>query len=634
MRKNILAFCLTLFFSGMYAQQAPATHLNIIPEPVSTIVKKGTFSPPKHITVSRPDGADNDLTVNFLTEKLRNFTDGKVTVKNSGKATIQLILNTTKDTSIGNEGYTLTVLPKNITIRANSAAGLFYGVQTLVQLFPPEIESPHTTACNDVKIPVLEITDYPRVGWRGLMLDVARHFFTVDEVKQYIDKMVRYKYNMLHWHLTDDEGWRIEIKSLPKLTTVGAWRVEKTGWFGSFAPAKSDEPKNYGGYYTQEQIKDVIAYAKERHVQIMPEIDVPGHSSAALAAYPDLSCFPETDDKHVRDGAPFLDWNTGGRPAAIMENTLCPANENVYDFMDKVLTEVAALFPFEYIHTGGDEAPYTFWEKSPAVKQLMEREGLKNMAEVQSWFGKRVEKIILAKGKKMMGWDEILEGGITPTTGLMSWRGISYGIEASKSGHPVVMSPSNFVYIDLMQGDVSTEPRVYNSLRLNQTYKFNPIPEGSDGRYILGGQGNLWTEQIYNMRQAEYMTWPRGLAIAESLWSPEGKKDYNNFIRKTENHFIRFDFAETKYSRAMYDPIIRVKKEGENYLVELTPEIEGLDIYTSFDNSEPDRFYPKYSSPQFIPKDAGQMKITTYKGTKRVGRMITLQVEDLKRRVK
>ena len=634
MRKNILAFCLTLFFSGMYAQQAPATHLNIIPEPVSTIVKKGTFSPPKHITVSRPDGADNDLTVNFLTEKLRNFTDGKVTVKNSGKATIQLILNTTKDTSIGNEGYTLTVLPKNITIRANSAAGLFYGVQTLVQLFPPEIESPHTTACNDVKIPVLEITDYPRVGWRGLMLDVARHFFTVDEVKQYIDKMVRYKYNMLHWHLTDDEGWRIEIKSLPKLTSVGAWRVEKTGWFGSFAPAKSDEPKNYGGYYTQEQIKDVIAYAKERHVQIMPEIDVPGHSSAALAAYPDLSCFPETDDKHVRDGAPFLDWNTGGRPAAIMENTLCPANENVYDFMDKVLTEVAALFPFEYIHTGGDEAPYTFWEKSPAVKQLMEREGLKNMAEVQSWFGKRVEKIILAKGKKMMGWDEILEGGITPTTGLMSWRGISYGIEASKSGHPVVMSPSNFVYIDLMQGDVSTEPRVYNSLRLNQTYKFNPIPEGADGRYILGGQGNLWTEQIYNMRQAEYMTWPRGLAIAESLWSMETKKDYNNFIRKTENHFLRFDFAETKYSRAMYDPIIRVKKEGENYLVELTPEIEGLDIYTSFDNSEPDRFYPKYSSPQFIPKDAGQMKITTYKGTKRVGRMITLQVEDLKRRVK
>ena len=634
MRKNILAFCLTLFFSGMYAQQAPATHLNIIPEPVSTIVKKGTFSPPKHITVSRPDGADNDLTVNFLTEKLRNFTDGKVTVKNSGKATIQLILNTTKDTSIGNEGYTLTVLPKNITIRANSAAGLFYGVQTLVQLFPPEIESPHTTACNDVKIPVLEITDYPRVGWRGLMLDVARHFFTVDEVKQYIDKMVRYKYNMLHWHLTDDEGWRIEIKSLPKLTSVGAWRVEKTGWFGSFAPAKSDEPKNYGGYYTQEQIKDVIAYAKERHVQIMPEIDVPGHSSAALAAYPDLSCFPETDDKHVRDGAPFLDWNTGGRPAAIMENTLCPANENVYDFMDKVLTEVAALFPFEYIHTGGDEAPYTFWEKSPAVKQLMEREGLKNMAEVQSWFGKRVEKIILAKGKKMMGWDEILEGGITPTTGLMSWRGINHGIEASKSGYPVVMSSSNYVYIDLMQGDVSTEPRVYNSLRLNQTYKFNPIPEGADGRYILGGQGNLWTEQIYNMRQAEYMTWPRGLAIAESLWSPEGKKDYNNFIRKTENHFNRFDFAETKYSRAMYDPIIRVKKEGENYLVELTPEIEGLDIYTSFDNSEPDRFYPKYLSRQFIPKDAGQMKITTYKGTKRVGRMITLQVEDLKRRVK
>ncbi len=634
MKRNLIAFCLTLVFSGMYAQKNPVTELNLIPEPVSTVAGQGHFTLPEHVTLLRPEGAENDLTAGFLSEKLTNTCNSRVTVKKSGKATIQLLLNQTADATTGNEGYTLKVTPKNIFIRANTPAGLFYGVQTLIQLFPPRIESADKAENTEWKIPVVEITDYPRVGWRGLMLDVSRHFFTVAEVKQYIDKMVRYKFNMLHWHLTDDEGWRIEIKSLPKLTSVGAWRTEKTGWFGSFSPSKPGEPKNYGGFYTQEQIKDVIAYAKERHVQIMPEIDVPGHSSAALAAYPELSCFPATDDKHVRDGAPFLDWNTGGRPAAIMENTLCPASENVYDFMDKVLTEVAALFPFEYIHTGGDEAPYTFWEKSPDVKQLMEREGLKNLAEVQSYFGKRVEKIILSKGKKMMGWDEILEGGITPTTGLMSWRGISHGIEASKSGHPVVMSPSNFVYIDLMQGDVSTEPRVYNSLRLSQTYKFNPVPEGADPKYILGGQGNLWTEQIYNMRQAEYMTWPRGLAIAESLWSPESKKDYNNFIRKTENHFVRFDYARTKYSPAMYDPIIRVKKQGEKFSVELTPEIEGLDIYTSFDNSEPDHFYPKYTKPLLIPRDAGLMKITTYKGSKRAGRMMTLRVEDLKNRAK
>ena len=634
MRRNTFALCLALIFTSMYAQQNSFSTLNIIPEPVSVVEKQGTFTLPEKVSVLRPSGNENDITVNFLTQKLTEIAGRKVTVKNYGNATLQLILNVSKNASIGDEGYTLAVTPRNITIRANTAAGLFYGVQTLMQLFPPEIECRQQQGKRVWKIPAVEITDYPRVGWRGLMLDVSRHFFTVDEVKLYIDKMVRFKYNMLHWHLTDDEGWRIEIKSLPKLTEVGAWRVEKTGWFGSFSHAEKGEPTTYGGFYTQEQIKDVIAYAKERHVQIMPEIDVPGHSSAALAAYPELACFPETDDKFVRNGAPFLNWNTGGRPAAIMENTLCPANENVYEFMDKVLTEVAALFPFEYIHTGGDEAPYTFWEKSPEVKQLMERQGLKNMAEVQSYFGKRIEKIILAKGKKMMGWDEILEGGITPTTALMSWRGISHGIEASKSGHSVVMSPSNYVYIDLMQGDVSTEPRVYNSVRLNQTYKFNPMPEGADARYILGGQGNLWTEQIYNMRQAEYMTWPRGLAIAESLWSPESKKDWNNFIRKTENHFVRFDFAETKYSPAMYDPIIRVKKEGEKYLVELTPEIEGLDIYTSFDNSEPDRFYPKYSSPQLIPGDAGQMKITTYKGKKRVGRMMTLRVEDLKSRAR
>lgn len=633
MKKILFAFCLILFSNSMYSQQTDR-RISIIPEPVSVIEKKGSFTLPEKILLVQPAGKENDITAYFLQKRLSIPTGRTVSIFKSGNGTIRLVLNKERNVQIGDEGYTLSVNPKSITVKANTPAGLFYGAQTLIQLFPPEIESKQAQSKIKWTIPAVEITDYPRVGWRGLMLDVARHFFTVDEVKQYIDKMSRYKFNMLHWHLTDDEGWRIEIKSLPKLTEVGAWRVGKTGWFGSFSQPEPNEPKDYGGFYTQEQIKEVIAYAKERFVQIMPEIDVPGHSSAALAAYPELSCFPETNDKQVRTGAPFLDWSTGGRPAAIMENTLCPAKENVYEFMDKVMTEVAALFPFEYIHTGGDEAPYTFWQKSPDVKALMEREGLKNLAEVQSYFGKRVEKIVLSKGKKMMGWDEILEGGITPTTGLMSWRGINYGIEASKAGHKVVMSPSNYVYIDLMQGDVSTEPRVYSSLRLNQTYKFNPIPEGADGNFILGGQGNLWTEQVYNMRQAEYMTWPRGLAIAESVWSPESKKNWNNFIRKTENHFKRFDFAETKYSPAMYDPIVSVKKNGDQCFVELTPEIDGLDIYTSFDNSEPDNFYPKYTKAQLIPKDASLMKITTYKGKRRVGRMMILRVEDLKSRAR
>lgn len=634
MKKIILTFTFAMMCLIGFSQQVERG-ISIIPEPVSMVKKGGHYVLPNDVVISSPAGNEMKFTNDLLTKKLSTAPGKKVQIRsNAANANIELALNSRADSKIGDEGYTLSVTSSKISIKANKPAGLMYGVQTLLQLFPPQIESAKAEQNVSWQVPQVEITDYPRVGWRGLMLDVSRHFFTVDEVKQYIDNMVKYKYNMFHWHLTDDEGWRIEIKSLPKLTEVGAWRQEQIGWFGSFSQPDPNAPKAYGGFYTQEQIKDVINYAKERNVQIMPEIDVPGHSSAILAAYPELACFPGSEDHFVRTGAPFLDWNTGGRPAAIYENTLCPSNEKVYEYMDKIMTEVAALFPFDYIHTGGDEAPYTFWEKSDAVKKLMQREKIKDMAGVQSYFGKRLEQIILSKGKKMMGWDEILEGGITPTTALMSWRGTQYGIDASKSGHYVVMSPSNYVYIDLMQGDLSTDPRVYSSVRLNQTYKFDPIPEGADGRYILGGQANLWTEQIYNMRQAEYMTWPRAFAVAESVWSPKDKKDWDKFITKIEDHFVRFNYAKTKYSPAMYDPIVKVTREGDNYFVELTPEIKGLDIYTSYDSSTPDNFYPKYTKAQLVPKDATLMRIITYRGDKPVGRLMSIPVEDLKKRVR
>lgn len=634
MKKNLLTF--TLILCSLTSMSGQAAHeISIIPEPVSLVQKSGHYLLPDEVIISSSLGKETAFVNRFLKEKLSRAPGKKVEVKeNASNADIELSLYRSADAAMGDEGYRLTVTPQKITLKANKPAGLLYGVQTLLQLMPPQIESDQREENVMWQLPAVEITDYPRVEWRGLMLDVSRHFFTVDEVKQYIDNMAKYKYNMFHWHLTDDEGWRIEIKSLPKLTEVGAWRAEQIGWFGSFSQPEQGAPKNYGGFYTHEDIKEVIRYAMERNIQVMPEIDVPGHSSAALAAYPELSCFPGSGDHFVRTGAPFLDWNTGGRPAAIYENTLCPANENVYDFMEKVMGEVADLFPFAYIHTGGDEAPYTFWEKSPAVKQLMEREGIKDMAGVQSYFGKRVEQIILSKGKKMMGWDEILEGGITPTTALMSWRGIQHGIEASKSGHYVVMSPNSYVYIDLMQGDLSTDPRVYGNLRLKQTYKFDPVPEGADAEYILGGQANLWTEQIYNIRQAEYMTWPRAFAVAESLWSPKEKKDWNRFVTKTEDHFVRFHYAQTKYSPAMYDPIVSVKKEGDAYSVTLTSEIDGVDIYTSYDASTPDNFYPKYTKAQRIPHDADIMRIITYRDDKPIGRLMSIRTEDLKKRAK
>lgn len=630
-------FLLIVTLTGLAALMAApvGSRLSLIPEPVSVITHEGSFQLPAEVRIAAPAGEDTRFVKSLLEEKL-GAAPGRLVrwVTGDREADIVLMLNNADDAETGEEGYRLQVTPQQITLRANKPAGLLYGVQTLFQLMPPQIEGGSRDEGTEWQIPLVEIVDYPRVGWRGLMLDVARHFFTVEEVKQYIDMMVKYKYNMFHWHLTDDEGWRIEIKSLPKLTEVGAWRPEQIGWFGDFTPPSPDAPKTYGGYYTHDQIREVIRYAAERNIQVMPEIDVPGHSSAALAAYPELACFPGSGDHFVRTGAPFLDWNTGGRPAAIFENTLNPASEKVYAFMDKVLTEVAALFPFEYIHTGGDEAPYTFWEKSPEVKQLMKREQLEDMAAVQSYFGKRVEKIILAKGKKMMGWDEILEGGITPTTALMSWRGIQHGIEASNSGHYVVMSPSNYVYIDLMQGDLSTDPRVYNSLRLNRTYQFDPIPEGANPAYILGGQANLWTEQIYHIRQAEYMTWPRAFAVAESLWSPREKKDWNRFVEKVEDHFNRFDYSRTNYSPAMYEPVVTVKKEGDDYFVTLTPEIEGLSIHLSFDASTPDCFSPRVTAPLKVPRNAYVMRIVSYRDGKPAGRMMHISVDDLKKRVR
>lgn len=631
MKNFMLTFCLILLPTIMMGQKTKS--IAIIPEPVSMELQEGEFTLKKNIIISSSHDEEVANVISFLKKKLSASTQSTYKIEDNSSL-IELILNEKSDNTIGEEGYKLSVNAERVVIWANKPQGLFYGVQTLLQLLPAEVESKDAVENVAWTIPAIEITDYPRVGWRGLMLDVSRHFFTVDEVKQYIDAMVRYKYNMLHWHLTDDEGWRVEIKSLPKLTEIGAWRVEKIGSFGYFSDPLPDEPKNYGGFYTHDDIREIVQYAKERYIDVMPEIDVPGHSLAAIASYPELSCTDGAENYNVRSGEPILDWSQGAPPVGIIDNNLCPTNEFTYEFIDKVMTEIAELFPFEYIHTGGDEAAYNFWRENEDVKALMKKEGFTTIPEVQSYFGKRVEKIVLSKGKKMMGWDEILEGGITPSTALMSWRGIQHGIDASNSGHYVVMSPSNFVYIDLMQGDVATEAPVYQSLRLNQTYKFDPVPEEANAQYVLGGQANLWTEQIYNIRQAEYMTWPRAFAVAESLWSPREQKNWEKFIDKTESHFERLDFAETKYSPAIYDPIIKVAKKDDKYYVTLTTEIDGLDIYTSFDNSTPDKFYPKYTEVQLIPKDASLMRIITYRGEKPMGRLMSISVDDLKKRAR
>lgn len=608
----------------------------IIPEPVSVLKKAGTFTLPENISILGPKTEDLNQTIVLLSERISTATGKFVSaVTTANHPTIKLIINHQADTQLGNEGYKLNVNPTQIVITANKPAGIFYGVQSLIQLFPTEIESKGTAKNVKWVLPCVDVIDYPKLGWRGLMFDVARHFFTKDEVKQFIDNMVRYKFNLLHLHLTDDEGWRIEIKGLPKLTEVGAWSVKKVGTFGDFIPPTADEPRTYGGFYTQEDIKELVGYAQARFVNIMPEIDVPGHSLAAIASYPELSCTPDAVNYKVRSGEKIMDWSRGAPPLALVDNTLCPANEKVYTFLDTVISQVAKLFPFEYIHMGGDEAPRNYWEKNDQVKALMQREGLKTIPQVQAYFEKRVEQIVVSKGKKFMGWDEILEGGVSPTASVMSWRGLKYGIEASKEKHNVVMSPTEFAYLDYMQADQITEPKVYAALRLNKSYQFNPIPAGADPQFIIGGQANLWTEQIFTFRQVQYMVWPRAFAVAESVWSPIEKKNWTSFVDRTEAHFKRLDLAEIKYSPAIYDPIFTVKRSADKQLmIDLTTEIDGLDIYYSFDNSTPDRFYPKYTSALTPPKDASMLRVITYRGKQPIGRLISMPIADLQKRAR
>ncbi|MGB4399562.1 MAG: family 20 glycosylhydrolase [Daejeonella sp.] len=634
--KKAFLFLFSLLISINSFSQQIANEIAIIPQPVSVVRGAGQFTLPKNVVIQAESIPDLSHTVAFLRERLSEPTGYRViSVTSSQTPTIKLQLNAQSDSKLGNEGYNLSVTPSLITIKANKAAGLFYGAQSLIQMFPAEIES--KVKINHVNwiAPVAEITDYPKLGWRGLMFDVARHFFTKNEVKQYIDAMARYKYNLLHLHLTDDEGWRIEIKGLPKLTEVGAWRADRTGTFGDFIPPTADEPRTYGGFYTQDDIRELVKYAKERFVDIMPEIDVPGHSLAAIAAYPELSCTPDAVNYKPRSGEKIMDWSGGAPPKALIDNTLCPANEKAYVFMDSVLTQIAQLFPFEYIHLGGDESPINFWQNNPQVRALMAREGMKDIKEVQGYFTKRVEKIVESKGKKLMAWDEVLEGGVSQSTAVMSWRGMKYGIEAAHDKHQVVMSPTTYAYLDYMQSDVLSEPRVYESLRLNKSYEFEPIPDGVDPQYIKGGQANLWTEQIYNIRQAEYMTWPRGFAIAEAVWSPKDRKNWPEFFSRVENHFKRFDLAEIKYAPSVYDPIFKATKAPGNRLkVELTTEVKGLDIHYSFDSSFPDKFYPKYTTPLIVPIDASQLKLITYKNGKPVGRMLTMPISELKSRAR
>ena len=618
-------FTSALFF--LISCFAQAQHA-IIPNPVSYIAEKGNFvvTPTTKVVLKNSNSELFQVADLFFSSFVIKGLKVVQSKPNANSKNIEISLNSIADESIGKEGYSLKVRQNKVELKANNVIGVFYALQSLDQLFDFNAKSN-----GNVVLPACTITDFPRFGWRGLMLDVSRHFFSTSDVKKYIDWMSKYKFNVLHWHLSDDNGWRIEIKALPKLTEIGAWRVERFGAFGNREAPSEGEATAYGGFYTQEEIKDILHYAAERQITIVPEIDIPGHSMALLAAYPELSTLKEP--KMVNPGSSFADWHGDGTFTMKIENSLNPSDEKVYAILDTIFGEVAALFPGQYIHIGGDECYHGFWEKDPGCVALMQKENLKDAKELQSYFIKKVVNIITSKGKKAIGWDEILYGGLADGAAIMSWRGTKGGIEASKAGHEVVMSPNSFAYLDYTQGDPSVEVPVYAKLSLKKSYEFEPAPEGVDPKYILGGQGNLWTEKIPTIEHAFYMTYPRALAIIESVWSPSEKKEWNNFSTRLETHFNRFETAGKPISKAVYDPIVIVKKQDGKMMCTLSNDLSNVDIYYTIDGTFPAQYSTKYTQPFEIPKGDITFRAVSYRNGKPIGRTLTISKEMLEKRI-
>lgn len=558
--------------------------LHLIPQPESVILKEGNFNFSNQTTLFLPKKFKNDLGA-YIIEKIKNDVGISVNVKsgNNSSASNYVQFKKVNDSDIAEEGYTLEVLPNKILIKAKSYAGMFYAFQTFRQLIP-------ITKAKSVQIPNVVIKDKPRFEWRGLMIDVSRHFQPKEFILKQIDIISAYKINKFHWHLTDDQGWRIEIKKYPKLTTKGAWRADRTGitWWGREL-ASADEPKTVGGFYTQQDIKEVLAYAKLRNVEVVPEIDVPGHSKALVASYPFLSCLDDTT----------FEVAVGGKAP---DNALCPGKETTYKFLMNVVAEVAALFPSQYIHIGGDECNKKNWETCPHCTKVMEDNELEDYEELQSHFIQKVNKIVTAEKKTMIGWDEILSGKGAKGATIMAWRRNKYKpqIDAPKLGYPTIMTSYEDSYISQIQGPTVLEPegpRVV--LPLSKVYAHEPVPEEltlDESKLVLGTQACLWGEFTPTADHAEYMLYPRALANAEVAWSSPAVKDWGRFQTAIKNHFKRLERDNVNYATSMFSIYISyaIDELHNKAIVYLDTETMEHHIFYTLDGEDPTSNSTKY----------------------------------------
>jgi hexosaminidase len=526
MRKTSFLIFISLLFIGANAQ------VNIIPVPVKATLGKGNFNLTKNTSIKIDD--DNELAAaDFFNEYLKANYGFKLKVsKQAAGNAIQIDTRKFIKAPDNAERYTMEVTPAKISIEGDTYEGTFNGIQTLIQLLP-------VTKSTSLKIPAVSIEDYPRFKYRGLHLDVSRHFFPTDVVKKYIDYIALHKMNYFHWHLTDDQGWRIEIKKYPELTKAGAYR---NGTIIGRSPGKGNDSIRYGGFYTQDEVKEVVAYAAKRYITVIPEIEMPGHASAALTAYPNLGC----------TGGPYQVQQRWG----VFKEVFCAGNDSVFSFLQDVLDEVIPLFPAEYVHVGGDECPKDSWKVCPKCQKRIADNHLKDEHELQSYFIQRMEKYINSKGKKMIGWDEILEGGLAPNAIVMSWRGEQGGIDAAKQNHDVIMTPGSYVYFDHSQSRNEDSVTIGGYLPVDKTYSYEPVPAqltAEQAKHVLGAQANLWTEYIGNTAKLEYMLFPRLTALSEVLWSPKEKRDWKDFEKRLQTEFRRYDLWKTNYSRAYFD---------------------------------------------------------------------------------
>lgn len=593
--KNQLILFFSFFFVAIITVHAQAVdpNLGIIPAPKSISLLKGQFFVNQKTAIQYENSGDKvsaQLFHDFLKEKyLLDIPVKKFSKQRAGT----VLFSSQGSENIADEGYSLTITPERVTIRGKDV-GLFYGLQTLMQTFPVEKNTPFTIACAEIK-------DEPRFKFRGMHLDVALHMFPVSFVKKFIDMMAQYKLNTFHWHLTEDQGWRIEIKKYPELTKSGAYRAQ------TLIGSAQKEPFGYdniphGGFYSQDEIRDVIKYAAARYVTILPEIEMPGHCISALVAYPYLAC--------GNNPGPFKTIESWG----IYEDVFCAGKETTFKFLEDVLIEVMDLFPGKYIHIGGDEVPKTRWKSCPYCQKRIKDNHLKDEYELQSYFIQRMEKFVNSKGRIIIGWDEILEGGLAPKATVMSWRGEAGGIAAARQNHDVVMAPNDYIYFDHYQGKPEVEPMGFPGYNpLEKVYSYNPLPPSltdQQQKHILGAEACVWTEYMPTPNKVEYMIFPRMFAFSEITWTPLERKNYANFLeQRIPKHLAKLDKMGTVY---FVPTAIGAKDEvltGKEFTVKLKSPVNGGRIYYTFDDLAPRESDYLYKDPIFIKIPDGDKRI-------------------------